>query len=453
MWISLRVREFLFLLSYLFLCIHCTGPNDKPRGPPAPKSHPRPSLIPEFSAYTIPIVKTPYHPYSLEFHMTRYYGGCYSQAQDQHHDNLIVPFIRNFQLLITTCGINWAAGNNGAGGTCVYKWDENDPMQIAHYQRFNITYNHKELKRIHVHSDRLHQKFFMDFILPLLETRAAITKERYIIHTGGGDSPPFPDYGAILQASLAVEKYIVEQNQFEEINAMSKVVLAPIGICSRENNFYGKELRVILHASSHANETLPVIPGNHSHHYHHHHHQNVSESQNRRLSHENSSTTPDQRYYMKRLLQAVQAAKSSPWENRLNKIFFCFSASYAKRKEVLTYIKSTEGLLEFCDHCEGELTHIDLWTKYTQYKFVFAPWGNGPDCFRNWEILLLGAIPVIQYFPGAYGYVNAGLSVILVRNNTELNRENLTKWTQEYTKPNPLEKLSGEYWTKYLFYS
>jgi hypothetical protein len=75
-------------------------------------------------------------------------------------------------------------------------------MQVAHYQRFNITYNRKELKRIHIHSDRIHQKFFMDFIWPILETRAALTKERYIIHTGGGDSPPFTDYGSIFSPVL-----------------------------------------------------------------------------------------------------------------------------------------------------------------------------------------------------------------------------------------------------------
>jgi hypothetical protein len=196
-----------------------------------------------------------------------------------------------------------------------------------------------------------------------------------------------------------VEKWIVEQNQFEEINAMSKVVLAPIGICSRENNFYGKELRVILQAFSHANETLHVIPGNHSHqHHHHHHHQNASDSQSHRISQENGSTTSDHHYYTKRLLQAVETAKSSPWENRLNKIFFCFSGSYEKRNDVLTYINITEGLSDFCDRCEGELTHFDLWTKYTQYKFVFAPWGNGPDCFRIWEILLLGLFRSFNIF-------------------------------------------------------
>jgi hypothetical protein len=99
MWIGFRVGQSLFLLSYLFLCIHCSGPYDKVRGPPAPKSHPPPPLIPQINAHNIPIVKAPYHPYSLEFHMTRYYGGCYSLGQDQHHDNHIVPFIRNFQLL------------------------------------------------------------------------------------------------------------------------------------------------------------------------------------------------------------------------------------------------------------------------------------------------------------------------------------------------------------------
>jgi hypothetical protein len=466
---SCNVLQLVFMLSSLVLCIHSTSVGDIFHFPADKKPQPLPAAIPEIHATVIPVVNDPYHPYTLEFHMTRYYGGCYGHDPTRR-DNQIIPFIRNFQLIITTCGVNFEKGTNSGGAeTCVFKWDDNDPMQLAHYQRFKITYNPNELKRIHVHSDRRHQRYFMDVIFPKLKQRAEITKECYIIHSGGGDLTVFPDYGSILQASPFVEKWIVEQNKFEEINAMSKVVLLPIGICPRENNFYGKELRVVIHESTHPNETLHVTPGNNQTRHHHHEHPDNIETDHhlrRRLSQENSrlpstsmrssltntsSTYTDRHYYMKRLLQAVETAKNFPWENRLNKIFFCFSDGAENRKDVLTYIRNTEGLSDFCDHCEGELTRFDLWMKYIQYKFVFAPWGNGADCGRNWEIMLLGAIPVIQYFPGAYGYVNAGLSVILMRNNTELNRENLTKWSEEYTKPNPLEKLSVEYWTKYLF--
>ena len=37
---------------------------------------------------------------------------------------------------------------------------------------------------------------------------------------------------------------------------------------------------------------------------------------------------------------------------------------------------------------------------YTQYKFILSPKGHGLDCHRTFEILLLGGIPVLEYFTG-----------------------------------------------------
>ena len=44
-------------------------------------------------------------------------------------------------------------------------------------------------------------------------------------------------------------------------------------------------------------------------------------------------------------------------------------------------------------HLQHTLPIDALWKAYAQYKFVFSPWGNGPDCGRTWEIMLAGDSP------------------------------------------------------------
>jgi hypothetical protein len=41
-----------------------------------------------------------------------------------------------------------------------------------------------------------------------------------------------------------------------------------------------------------------------------------------------------------------------------------------------------------------------MWHRYGEYRYILSPWGNGRDCGRSWEIMLMGAVPVIDYFPG-----------------------------------------------------
>ena len=78
-------------------------------------------------------------------------------------------------------------------------------------------------------------------------------------------------------------------------------------------------------------------------------------------------------------------------------------------------------------------------------RFVISPRGINIDCFRTWESLYLGSIPVVQ----SYGIdaVYKDLPVIIVDNLTTVTDELLT---QEYehlkTKKFHLEKLDLHYW-------
>jgi hypothetical protein len=402
----------------------------------------------------IPIINTPYHPFFMEFHMTRYFGECFKYF-DHNSFNTISPWLRNFQIIVGFCSIDWKTSlMSYLPDSCAFKFDDQDPKQIEFYAHYNITFLPGVIRRIHIHSDRRHHKYFVDKIIPYLEKRAMLTGERYTIHSGGGDASQMLDIAQTILNNKIIKHWIIEQNILDEIIHHPKVIQLPVGICGRENSGQlGTELRQIIKEIT----TTTTDSENNNH---------------------NNSTISSIDSSHRLLLQAIDQSKSQPFHTRLNRILFCFSDSYPKRKLILDYLHANPQLSKYCDICSSNysqlsshyhhllreksnqkspdpgyaLTHIELWELYSKYKFVFSPWGNGPDCGRNWEILLLGAIPVIQYFSGAIGYLKANLNVILLHHEMELNEQNITNWIVNYQESTPIERLSRDYWNDYLFH-
>ena len=99
----------------------------------------------------------------------------------------------------------------------------------------------------------------------------------------------------------------------------------------------------------------------------------------------------------------------------------------------------------------------DLWFQYTQYRYVFSPYGNAYDCFRSWEALLLGAVPVLHYYPGATGYTQAGLAVATVMRESDVTPASLAMWNVRYPdgpgRPRDyLPRLTRRFWVARAFH-
>lgn len=56
----------------------------------------------------------------------------------------------------------------------------------------------------------------------------------------------------------------------------------------------------------------------------------------------------------------------------------------------------------------------EYWQDIADHKFVLCPAGNGLDCYRNWETLYLGSIPVMRRTPFSENFRTHGLPVVLV---------------------------------------
>lgn len=80
-----------------------------------------------------------------------------------------------------------------------------------------------------------------------------------------------------------------------------------------------------------------------------------------------------------------------------------------------------------------------------QCKFTLSPKGLGPDCYRTWEALLAGSIPIVRKSP--LDPLFKGLPVLIIDQWEKINEEFLNRKYEEITsKKYDLGRLYMEYW-------
>jgi hypothetical protein len=95
------------------------------------------------------------------------------------------------------------------------------------------------------------------------------------------------------------------------------------------------------------------------------------------------------------------------------------------------------------DHLEFR----DYLKQMAESIFTLSPKGLGPDCYRTWEALLVGSIPIVKTSPLDPLY--EGLPVLIVDKWTQVNEEFLRKKYKEIaSKKYDIARLYTHYWTK-----
>ena len=92
------------------------------------------------------------------------------------------------------------------------------------------------------------------------------------------------------------------------------------------------------------------------------------------------------------------------------------------------------------------------WHMHRDFAFEVSPPGNGLDCFRTWEALALGTIPIVRSGPLDSLYEKFGFPVAIVESWSEVNQDNLKKWSMELVPrlPHCRPRLSNSYWTELI---
>jgi hypothetical protein len=92
-----------------------------------------------------------------------------------------------------------------------------------------------------------------------------------------------------------------------------------------------------------------------------------------------------------------------------------------------------------------KLDRTQSWINQTEYAFVVSPHGNGLDCHRTWEALILGCIPIVKTSP--IDSLFDELPVLIVRDWSDLTREKLLATVNAFSiKQFNYEKLYLSYW-------
>lgn len=133
-------------------------------------------------------------------------------------------------------------------------------------------------------------------------------------------------------------------------------------------------------------------------------------------------------------------ANPVPFDERIMKAYVSFgeSADRASRTAAWREIRARPG--DFVSPDPNKFAAVPtwaMWEGFASHAFVLSPFGNGMDCFRTYEILLLGAIAVIpsgdsegRRWPAARETYE-GLPVIVVDDWAEVKPENMRKWAAE----------------------
>ena len=95
-----------------------------------------------------------------------------------------------------------------------------------------------------------------------------------------------------------------------------------------------------------------------------------------------------------------------------------------------------------------KVRRIELWREKTRYAFVVSPHGNGLDCHRTWESLVLGNIVIVKR--SSLDPLYEGLPVVVVDDWLEITETNLQRWHAQHSgafaRADVIERLTNRFW-------
>lgn len=153
-------------------------------------------------------------------------------------------------------------------------------------------------------------------------------------------------------------------------------------------------------------------------------------------------------------LEALRAA-APPNARRLVRAHADFHFNKHKQQTWGDDRQAVQNALEHNSNVEFQTTkvrRIELWREKTRFAFVVSPHGNGLDCHRTWESLVLGNIVIVKR--SSLDPLYEGLPVVIVNDWHEITLENLQIWHAQHRdafgKPEVEERLTNAYWVRHM---
>jgi hypothetical protein len=149
--------------------------------------------------------------------------------------------------------------------------------------------------------------------------------------------------------------------------------------------------------------------------------------------------------------QFILDLPKKPYYERELKIYCNFLHSIRGRYGVIDRRQALDQISHDLIAFEKELVPQNYtFINMTKYTFVLSPLGCGLDCYRTWEALILGCIPIVK--TSILDDLYKDLPVLIVQEWSDVNQELLEKTVQEFkTKKFNYDKLTLKYWTSQIY--
>lgn len=144
---------------------------------------------------------------------------------------------------------------------------------------------------------------------------------------------------------------------------------------------------------------------------------------------------------------------SHPISNKIiNKVYTCFGIEqYPAHRSAVRNTLINNNMSQHNNLNCSISTHLP-WREYAtdlkNYLFLASPRGNGIQCHKTWEALLLGCIPIVdKHF--SYDYNSKNLPIIQIDDWSKITPNFLKPWAVAYKEKklfNNLQELTLEYW-------
>jgi hypothetical protein len=141
---------------------------------------------------------------------------------------------------------------------------------------------------------------------------------------------------------------------------------------------------------------------------------------------------------------------NTKFNERIPKLYINFAKSIRGRYGEKDRMESLDQIPKDLQIIEKDhIPRNETWTNMSKYTFVLSPHGNGLDCHRTWEALVLGCIPVVK--TSSLDVLYEDLPVLIVNNWSDINQDLLNSTIEEFINKNfNYDKLKLDYWIKQI---
>jgi hypothetical protein len=106
------------------------------------------------------------------------------------------------------------------------------------------------------------------------------------------------------------------------------------------------------------------------------------------------------------------------------------------------YDEASKMVIVNIDH--PNLTYLEYLNRIKEHMFVFSPRGNGLDCHRTWEVLMMRRVPILKR-EGQLEKLYKNIPVLFVDDWTDIHNMDLKKVFKSFSFDNQ-EYLEFEFW-------